>query len=158
MTFGIWIPFKCCQEEGKKNHTHRALSSPSTPTASKHFKKISKETLGFCKFLLQNSIFVRNKRISNAWIKILLKSRWILRLRMRNFLSQKPMKSMRGKGRVERDHLYRKSKYPLETFLNLRKSWNNRLQKVLQTSWPFLFKSLCFYEILVDDLLCISVC
>ena len=31
-------------------------------------------------------------------------------------------------------------------FLNLRKSWNNRLQKVLQTSWPFLFKSLCFYE------------
>ena len=38
------------------------------------------------------------------------------------FSFPKPMKSMGGQGRVEGDHLYRKSKYPLETFLNLRKS------------------------------------
>lgn len=34
----------------KKIHTHRALSHPSNPTASKHFKKISKETGGFANF------------------------------------------------------------------------------------------------------------
>ena len=44
---------------------------------------------------------------------------------------------MRGKGRVERDHLYRKSKYPLETFLNLsREDDKGTVQPLPFTSEP----------------------